>query len=74
MISYLNTAIVSLIKLRLRTVPAPSAGAILNAAAPMDHSGRMLAEGRPDDVLKHPEVIRAYLGSDIESDDREASV
>src|SRR5450631_1168301 len=25
--------------------------------------GRMLAEGRPDDVLKHPEVIRAYLGN-----------
>jgi branched-chain amino acid transport system ATP-binding protein len=35
--------------------------------------GRMLAEGRPDDVLKHPEVIRAYLGSVNESDDREVS-
>ena len=29
--------------------------------------GRMLAEGRPDDVLKHPEVIRAYLGSAYEN-------
>jgi branched-chain amino acid transport system ATP-binding protein len=35
--------------------------------------GRMLVEGRPDDVLKHPEVIRAYLGSVNESDDREVS-
>jgi branched-chain amino acid transport system ATP-binding protein len=32
--------------------------------------GRMLAEGHPDEVLKHPEVIRAYLGSANESDDR----
>ncbi len=36
--------------------------------------GRTLAEGRPDDVLKHPEVIRAYLGSANESDDREVSL
>jgi branched-chain amino acid transport system ATP-binding protein len=26
--------------------------------------GKLLAEGRPDDVLRHPEVVRAYLGSD----------
>ena len=25
--------------------------------------GRTLAEGRPEAVLKHPEVIRAYLGT-----------
>jgi branched-chain amino acid transport system ATP-binding protein len=36
--------------------------------------GRMLAEGRPDDVLKHPDVIRAYLGSVNENDDREVSL
>jgi branched-chain amino acid transport system ATP-binding protein len=34
--------------------------------------GRMLAEGHPDDVLKHPEVIRAYLGSANESEESEA--
>jgi ABC-type uncharacterized transport system ATPase subunit len=32
----------------------------------------MLAEGHPDDVLKHPEVIRAYLGSANESEESEA--
>ena len=36
--------------------------------------GQTLAEGRPDDVLKHPEVIRASLGSTNESDDREVSL
>ena len=36
--------------------------------------GRMLAEGAPDEVLKHPEVIRAYLGSADEGDDREVSL
>jgi ABC-type cobalamin transport system ATPase subunit len=25
--------------------------------------GRILAEGRPETVLKHPEVVRAYLGT-----------
>jgi len=30
--------------------------------------GRMLAEGHPDDVLKHPEVIRAYLGNTRDGD------
>jgi branched-chain amino acid transport system ATP-binding protein len=25
--------------------------------------GRTLAEGRPDEVLKHPDVVRAYLGT-----------
>jgi len=25
--------------------------------------GRTLAEGRPDDVLKHPDVVRAYIGT-----------
>jgi branched-chain amino acid transport system ATP-binding protein len=25
--------------------------------------GRTLAEGRPDDVLKHPDVVRAYIGA-----------
>jgi branched-chain amino acid transport system ATP-binding protein len=34
--------------------------------------GRMLAEGHPDDVLKHPEVIRAYLGSVNEIEESEA--
>jgi branched-chain amino acid transport system ATP-binding protein len=34
----------------------------------LDH-GQTLAEGRPNDVLKHPEVIRAYLGSANEIDD-----
>jgi len=27
------------------------------------NQGRMLAEGRPDDALDHPEVVEAYLGS-----------
>lgn len=27
------------------------------------HYGRKIAEGSPDDVLRHPEVTRAYLGS-----------
>jgi branched-chain amino acid transport system ATP-binding protein len=35
--------------------------------------GRMLAEGRPADVLKHPEVIRAYLGSAHDGNAREIS-
>lgn len=30
--------------------------------------GKVLAEGTPDEVLRHPEVIRAYLGTE-ESDD-----
>jgi ABC-type branched-subunit amino acid transport system ATPase component len=28
--------------------------------------GRTLAEGRPEAVLKHPEVVRAYLGTALE--------
>ena len=32
--------------------------------------GQTLADGRPDDVLKHPDVIRAYLGSTNESDEK----
>ena len=36
--------------------------------------GRTLAVGRPDDVLKHPEVVRAYLGSASAGDDREANL
>ncbi len=28
--------------------------------------GQMLAEGKPDEVRQHPEVIRAYLGEDVE--------
>ena len=39
----------------------------------LDH-GQTLAVGRPDDVLKHPEVIRAYLGSASAGDDREANL
>ena len=38
----------------------------------LDH-GQTLAEGRPDDVLKHPDVIRAYLGSTNESDEKKIS-
>jgi len=29
--------------------------------------GRKIAEGRPDEVRRHPEVIRAYLGEDDEA-------
>ena len=36
--------------------------------------GRMLAEGHPDDVLKRPEAIRAYLGSAKDSDNREINL
>ena len=39
----------------------------------LDH-GQTLAEGRPNDVLKHPEVIRAYLGSANKNDDREVKL
>ena len=28
--------------------------------------GQVLVEGRPDDVRRHPEVVRAYLGDDAE--------
>ena len=38
----------------------------------LDH-GQTLADGRPDDVLKHPDVIRAYLGSTNESDEKKIS-
>jgi branched-chain amino acid transport system ATP-binding protein len=27
------------------------------------NTGRMLALGKPSEVLNHPEVVRAYLGS-----------
>jgi branched-chain amino acid transport system ATP-binding protein len=29
--------------------------------------GEVLAEGLPDDVRRHPEVVRAYLGDDPEA-------
>jgi branched-chain amino acid transport system ATP-binding protein len=32
--------------------------------------GRTLAEGRPADVLKHPDVIRAYLGAAASTKER----
>jgi len=38
----------------------------------LDH-GQTLAEGRPDDVLKHPEVIQAYLGSARAGDARDVN-
>jgi branched-chain amino acid transport system ATP-binding protein len=31
--------------------------------------GRTLAEGRPETVLKHPEVVRAYLGTAFNAGD-----
>jgi hypothetical protein len=34
----------------------------------------VLAEGHPDDVLKQPEVIRAYLGSANDGDNREINL
>jgi branched-chain amino acid transport system ATP-binding protein len=30
--------------------------------------GEVLAEGTPDVVRRHPEVVRAYLGEDAEAD------
>ena len=32
--------------------------------------GRTLAVGRPADVLKHPDVIRAYLGGGAMAEER----
>lgn len=31
----------------------------------MDY-GRKIAEGKPEEVLRHPEVLKAYLGEDVE--------
>ena len=31
--------------------------------------GQMLAEGRPEEVRNHPEVVRAYLGEDVPVED-----
>src|SRR5205807_2329844 len=28
-------------------------------------TGRVIAEGRPDEVVHHPEVVRSYLGDDL---------
>jgi branched-chain amino acid transport system ATP-binding protein len=28
--------------------------------------GRKIAEGRSDEVLRHPDVLKAYLGEDAE--------
>ncbi len=36
--------------------------------------GQMLAEGTPEVVRNHPEVVRAYLGEDVEVDDPEVHV
>jgi branched-chain amino acid transport system ATP-binding protein len=30
--------------------------------------GEMLAEGLPHDVRNHPEVVRAYLGEDVDDE------
>ena len=30
--------------------------------------GEMLAEGLPDHVRNHPEVVRAYLGEDVDAE------
>jgi branched-chain amino acid transport system ATP-binding protein len=30
--------------------------------------GELLAEGLPDDVRRHPEVVRAYLGEDVDAE------
>ncbi|TAM90029.1 ATP-binding cassette domain-containing protein [bacterium] len=30
------------------------------------HQGRVIVEGRPDEVVNHPEVVSAYLGSEYE--------
>jgi branched-chain amino acid transport system ATP-binding protein len=30
--------------------------------------GQMLAEGKPNDVRNHPEVVRAYLGEEPEEE------
>jgi len=38
----------------------------------LDH-GQTLAEGRPEDVLKHPEVIRAYLGNGSAGEGRDVN-
>ncbi|MEX2659373.1 MAG: ABC transporter ATP-binding protein [Acidimicrobiales bacterium] len=36
--------------------------------------GQMLAEGKPEEVRSHPEVVRAYLGEDVPADDAEVHV
>jgi branched-chain amino acid transport system ATP-binding protein len=36
--------------------------------------GEMLAEGRPEAVRNHPEVVKAYLGEDVDADDAEVAV
>ena len=35
--------------------------------------GEVLTEGRADDVIRHPEVIAAYLGSPAQSDNTAAA-
>ncbi|MBW1785128.1 MAG: ABC transporter ATP-binding protein [Deltaproteobacteria bacterium] len=34
--------------------------------------GRKIAEGRPDEVMKHPDVLRAYLGEEDDEEDENA--
>ena len=36
--------------------------------------GRTLAQGRPEDVLRHPDVVRAYIGQQAGTPNRSAEL